>query len=280
MQGIWRIGQFSARVGVAAVTLRAWERRYGLLRPDRTPSGYRLYTPADEARVQAMQAGLARGLAAAEAAGEAIRDAGAPAVSAPASRDELLRAVAAYDPAAVDAVLERTLAADPVAALRDVVLPALASIGDGWERRELSVAQEHMATHLVERRLLGMSTGWDAGAGPRALLACPGGEQHSLGLVCFGIALAHRGWRISYLGADCPPAEVQVAAARLGADLVVLAALIAAPLRAARAGIASLAASHRTVIAGAGASAALADEAGCGYLAADPIGAAEELAVA
>ena len=277
MDGNWRIGQFSARVGVAAVTLRAWERRYGLLHPDRTPSGYRLYTQADEDRVHAMQAGIVRGLAAAEAAAAAIREVGAPDVCAESSREELLRAVAAYDPAAVDAVLERTLAAGRVAALRDVVLPALASVGDRWERRELSVAQEHMATHLVERRLLAMTTDWDEGTGPRALLACPGGEQHSLGLVCFGIALAQRGWRISYLGADCPPAEVQEAAARLGAELVVMAALMAGPMRAARGGITSLAAAHRTVIAGAGASAALAAETGCGYMAGDPIGAAEEV---
>src|SRR3954468_3135579 len=63
-----RIGELSRRVGVSTELLRAWERRYQLLRPARSPKGYRLYTAQDELRVRAMQDQLARGLSAAEAA--------------------------------------------------------------------------------------------------------------------------------------------------------------------------------------------------------------------
>jgi DNA-binding transcriptional MerR regulator len=280
MDGNWRIGQFAARVGVAAVTLRAWERRYGLLRPGRTPAGYRLYTPLDEQRVRAMQAHMAIGVAAAEAAELAIRDVAGDAVAPEESRAELLRAVAAYDARGVDSVLARVLADGRVAALRDVVLPAMASVGDEWARRELSVGQEHLCTHLVERRLLALASAWNEGPGPLALLACPSGERHSLGLVCFGLALADHGWRVSYLGADTPVSDVREAGDRLGPQLVVLAALDPTPLRAGREGIAGLARAHRTAIGGAGASQALADQVGCRYLAADPVGAAAEVAAA
>lgn len=63
-----RIGELSRRVGLSVHVLRAWERRYGLLRPERSPGGYRLYSETDELRVKVMRAHLARGLSTAEAA--------------------------------------------------------------------------------------------------------------------------------------------------------------------------------------------------------------------
>src|SRR4029453_9622643 len=67
-QAMIRIGELSRRLGVSEHVLRAWERRYGLLRPTRSAGGYRLYSDADELRIRRMQAHLARGLSAAEAA--------------------------------------------------------------------------------------------------------------------------------------------------------------------------------------------------------------------
>jgi DNA-binding transcriptional MerR regulator len=66
--GLFRIGELSRRSGVSPELLRAWERRYDLLQPTRSPGGLRLYAASDLERVQAMQRHLARGLAAAEAA--------------------------------------------------------------------------------------------------------------------------------------------------------------------------------------------------------------------
>src|SRR5665811_2262543 len=69
-----RIGELSRRVGVSEYVLRAWESRYGLLKPARSPGGYRLYSEDDQSRVRRMQAHLADGLAAAQAARAAIAD--------------------------------------------------------------------------------------------------------------------------------------------------------------------------------------------------------------
>src|SRR5687768_8318863 len=67
-----RIGELSRRLGVSEHVLRAWERRYGVLQPQRSAGGFRLYSPADEDRIRRMQAHLARGLSAAEAAAAAL----------------------------------------------------------------------------------------------------------------------------------------------------------------------------------------------------------------
>src|SRR6185437_13326108 len=101
---VLRIGELARRVAVNQDLLRAWERRYGLLKPVRSPSGFRLYSGADEQRVRRMQAHLGRGLAAAEAARAALDEESnhslaAPPV-APAAADDPTRPNASAPPKA------------------------------------------------------------------------------------------------------------------------------------------------------------------------------------
>src|SRR5271165_3812699 len=79
--GLVRIGELARRTGVSPELLRAWERRYALLHPARTVGGFRLYSPADEARVRRMQSYVSSGLAASQAA-ELALGAGAPGAEA------------------------------------------------------------------------------------------------------------------------------------------------------------------------------------------------------
>jgi len=277
----WRIKEFAALVGVQEETLRAWERRYGLLAPERSGGGYRLYSPADERRIRAMQAHMTRGLAAAQAAALAVAES-ARDIVAPAEPAELLAALIeatdAFDATRFDALLDAAFARDAVAGIRDVVLPILVEIGLRWERSELSVGQEHFASHLVERRLLAMAKGWGSGPGPLALLACAPGERHTLGLVCFGLVLADRGWRIAYLGADTPVDQVADMSAALQPAVVVLCALDARHLTADGDAIAALGRRHHTIIAGSAATPELARRLGVHPAAGDPLATAEALA--
>lgn len=220
-----RIGELARRTGVAAELLRAWERRYGLLDPMRTPAGYRLYSGDDVRRVARMRELLASGLSAAEAARATLAAPVAPrAATAPATAPaELRAAVERLDDAAVHAVFDRLLADFSLdAVLEGVVLPFLRELGEGWARGEVTVAQEHFGSNLVRGRLLGLARGWDRGSGPRAVLACPAGERHDLGLLCFGLALREHGWRITFLGADTPSDTLAETAAGLAPEAVVL----------------------------------------------------------
>ena len=223
-----RIGELSRRAGVSPELLRAWERRYGLLRPTRSSGGLRLYSPADVERVRRMQHHLAEGVAAAEAAALAVRDADEPtaALDAERVRGDLAAALDAYDEPRAQAVIDHVLAAATVdALLTDVVLPYLHELGARWERGEASVAQEHFASSVLRGRLLGLARGWGLGIGPVAVLACLPGEHHDLGLISFGLALRSRGWRIVYLGNNAPLDEVADVCSELKPDLVVLHAL-------------------------------------------------------
>jgi DNA-binding transcriptional MerR regulator len=201
-----RIGELSRRVGVSVELLRAWERRYDLLSPARTPGGFRLYSADDVARVLSMRANLERGLSAAEAARATL--AGVRESETPFLVDgshELSRALESFDEVEAQAALDRALAGLSIeAVLQNIVIPHLHELGERWERGEISIGQEHFATNVVRGRLAGLARGWGRGVGPRALLACVQGEQHDLPLLIFGIALRAHGWRISFLGANTP----------------------------------------------------------------------------
>lgn len=277
----WRIKEFASIVGVSEATLRAWERRYRLLEPQRSEGGFRLYSRGDERRIRAMQAHMSRGIAAAQAAGLALSESSAGTIAPGRSAeivDALLDAGRAYEATRFDALLEAAFARGRLEGIRDVVLPLLTEIGDSWERGQLSVSQEHFASHLVERRLLTVAQGWEAGRGPLGLLACPPGERHTLGLVCFGLVLAGQGWRIAYLGADTPVEQILDVSVAIRPDAVILCSRDTRQLTASAKAITLLAASRRTIVGGDGASAELATRLGFELAEGDPVSSALALA--
>jgi MerR family transcriptional regulator, light-induced transcriptional regulator len=225
-----RIGELSRRTGVAPELLRAWERRYDLLRPARSEGGFRLYSDADERRVKLMREHLRRGLAAAEAArlalaagdsAEAEPDEAQPELDAGASR--LRAALDDFDESGAQSALDELFGAFTVeTVLSRVILPYLVDLGERWSTGEATVAQEHFASNLIRGRLLGLGRGWDTGEGPRAILACAPGELHDLGLIAFALTLSRRGWRITYLGPDTPIESLVDTASRLSPELVVV----------------------------------------------------------
>ena len=222
-QGL-RIGEFARRVGVSAAVLRAWERRYGLLEPVRSPGGFRLYSTEDAERVGRMQQGLDQGLSAAQAAHAARASARPSEGLLDDAAERLLAAIHAYDEAAVHEVLDESFAAFGLeAVLRELILPALAQVGREWEQGTLAVSQEHFASNVIRARLLSLARLWGRGAGPVALLACAPGEHHDMSLLAFGLVLRSHGWRILFLGADTPIATIAEAAQSTQPAVTVLA---------------------------------------------------------
>jgi DNA-binding transcriptional MerR regulator len=288
--GVLRIGELSRRTGVTDHVLRAWESRYGLLRPVRSSGGFRLYTDGDEERVRRMQFHLALGLGAAQAARAAIAEAettGAPVVGVRRSGGnsmtdlhalaaDLRTALDALDEPAAQTVLDRLMSDFTLAAaLRDVVLPYLGDLGARWANGELPIAHEHFASNVIRGRLAGLARGWGNGNGPRAVLACPPGELHDLALMIFGIILNRWGWRVDFFGVNTPVVDLVDDARRSPPDLIVLAATVPGCLRAIRSDLAQLAAVAPLALAGGGASQDLADAVGARLLTGDPVTEAE-----
>ena len=282
---VLRIGELSRRLGVSDHVLRAWERRYGLLRPVRSAGGFRLYSEADEMRVRRMQAHLTQGLSAAEAARAALgEDIPAEADFSPAAGLNLTPATAselsvafrqaldAFDEPAAQAVLDRLMSDLSLpTALRDVVVPYLTELGERWERGTASVAQEHFASNILRGRLAGLARGWGSGHGPRAVLACPPGELHDLALMVFGIMLNRNGWRVDYLGTSTPIEELTRTADETHPDLIILAATLPEHLEPFIPQLTALARRAPLALAGPGATARIAGAVGARLLTGDPV---------
>jgi len=260
-----RIGELSKRSGVSPHVLRAWERRYGLLRPARSSGGLRLYSADDLDRVRRMREHLGQGIAAAEAAALVSGSAAAAAPAGPAfgpeaARRDLGAALESFDEARANALIDGLLAVASIDVfLRDVLLPYLHELGERWERGEASIAQEHFASNVLRGRLLGLGRDWGRGIGPRALLACLPGEEHELGLIAFGLALRSRGWRIAYLGADTPLETLENAAGALEPDVIAVSAVATDRVEMLDEGLRRLARTHTVVVGGVGSNGAAAD---------------------
>ncbi|MEA2508057.1 MAG: MerR family transcriptional regulator, light-induced transcriptional regulator [Actinomycetota bacterium] len=279
-----RIGELSRRSGVSPDLLRAWERRYGLLKPARSSGGLRLYSVDDLERVRLMLAHLGNGLAAAQAAALAAgADVGAMPTAGVlfdpgAARTELTDALEQYDEPRAQAVLDRLLATVTLDSLiSELVLPYLRDLGDRWQRGEASIAQEHFASNVLRGRLLGLARGWGLGGGRLALIACPPKEQHDIGLICFGLLLRSRGWRIGYLGGDTPLESLVAAADALDPSLLLLSAVAEKRFSSIESELKTIAKHHRLVLGGAGARGVDAAALGTLEVTNEPIAAAERI---
>ncbi|QIM22034.1 MerR family transcriptional regulator [Phycicoccus sp. HDW14] len=186
-------------MGVSTHVLRAWEARYNLLDPVRSPGGYRLYGTDDERRVREVLALREQGVSAMEAARQVLaaeRAGAAAAMGALADGDgmldgaepardtmradppvlvaQLLDAVTALDEDRAHAVLDTAFLDRSVeSAIVDVLVPFFVRVGEMWELGRIGIAQEHFASSLVRRRLGALSLTWGIGTGPVAVLACP-----------------------------------------------------------------------------------------------------------
>ena len=208
---MYTVKQVAALTGVAEATLRVWERRYDVVRPSRTPGGYRLYDDSQVGALREMASLVEAGVPASRAA-EAVRGlpgAGDSPVSGRPGPEALVAAAASLEPAQLDDVLRRAFAAGSFEEVADGwILPQLARIGDAWESGELSVAQEHFASAGLMRAI---SAEFDAApavtGGPTVLVGLPAGDRHQLALLTFATCLRRRGVNVVYLGSDIPVEE-------------------------------------------------------------------------
>jgi DNA-binding transcriptional MerR regulator/methylmalonyl-CoA mutase cobalamin-binding subunit len=242
VQTMYNIKQAAARAGVTVPVLRAWERRYAIVHPARTPAGYRLFDDESVARVRAMRALVDEGWSPSAAAAAIL--AGGVAGTAPAGMDpvsvptivegardpdsaelgaQFVAAARALGSEALASTLDDMFARgsfERVAA--DLLFPALEELGDAWARGDVSVAGEHLASHAVLRRLaLALEAAGPADPAERpVLVGLPPGGRHELGALAFAIAARRAGLPVAYLGPDLPLADWVAAAANASGAVI------------------------------------------------------------
>jgi methanogenic corrinoid protein MtbC1 len=202
------IAALTRRTGVPPDTIRKWEQRYGVLRPERTAGGQRRYSEVDVARVEWLKARLAEGYRIGEAAA-LLGSADLGAASSPAEiRTALLDAVRRWDVDSLGSLVAQALAVHgPERAFLEVLAPALVEVGTRWEAGELTVGQEHLASGVVRASLERLIADARPTVRGVAVLACAPGEQHEIGLLMLAVLLRADGWNVAYLGPDTPVAD-------------------------------------------------------------------------
>jgi DNA-binding transcriptional MerR regulator/methylmalonyl-CoA mutase cobalamin-binding subunit len=250
------------RTGLTAATLRAWERRYGAVRPARSGTERRLYSDADIERLRLMRELAAQGhgvaqiarlptdelarLAGEERATTAARDAEAarepgsatPVVVADLAAGRAMlrateRAVAALDAGELHRMLMRSIVElGPVRFLDEVAAPLCRCVGDEWERGSFAVAHEHLASVSL-RQALGFlleTLRLPADRAPRLVAATPQGERHEFGAMMAAAIAATAGWSVTFLGADLPAADIAAAVRQTDARVLALSIVSASDL--------------------------------------------------
>ncbi|MCB9697611.1 MAG: cobalamin B12-binding domain-containing protein [Alphaproteobacteria bacterium] len=212
----YRVKTVCGMTGIPRPTLLAWERRYEILEPRRSPTGHRIYTDEDVAVLRDLKQRVDAGFSISEAVRlqREARQAQPAGASTGQVGDEtverLLRALADYDRDAADRLSVRLRQLTFQQVIDEVYLPLLKETGDAWARGDLSVAQEHFVSGWVGEQLQAIFHGLGSGpaGGPTAVCALAPNELHQLGMLSVAIHLMLSGWRVTWLGADLPVDEL------------------------------------------------------------------------
>ena len=227
--------------GLSPEVIRAWERRYGVVEPVRTPGGTRRYSAEDLERLRLVKAAVDAGSRIGEVAGleaqELRRRAGAvEAPAPPADLDEILDALDRLDGAEAQRLLSvRMSLLGPTRFARDLAMPLVREIGERWVGGRMGIAAEHLATAAL-RSMLGSALQPAAAAqrGPRIVFATPPGERHEIGLLMAALTAMGAGANPVYLGTELPVENLLGAVRRTGASVLALGLVAIAPAEAAR----------------------------------------------
>nr|WP_314614562.1 MerR family transcriptional regulator [uncultured Pseudomonas sp.] len=206
------IGELARLTGVNPVTLRAWERRYGLLKPQRTAKGHRLYPSEQVERVKAILAWLQRGASVGQ-----VRDLlDKPAAVAPqgdwqARQAQLIEAIANLSQRALDQQLNQAMALYPAITLcEQLLLPLMDSLALRW-RSYFNAQLEQVFFHTWLRSKLGARVYHDnlLLQGPAVLLAEEAGQPFDPGLWLCAWLLTSNGIPVEVLEQAVSGAQLQ-----------------------------------------------------------------------
>jgi methanogenic corrinoid protein MtbC1 len=233
MPALYPIRAVAKLTGIPIETLRAWERRYQAVTPDRSARG-RLYSDVDVRRLQllraAVEGGHAIGQVAALSDAELRELAQTPPVppekaqSPNPNLQPLLDAIDSFDSDAINQELSKlALLLRPAELVYKVVLPLMRLVGKNWQNGTCTIAQEHMFSACMRNLLGGLVRLHRTGNGSgKVLLATPVDELHEFGILAAAMLAVAQGFQVTYLGTNLPAGEILTTAEKCMADIVAL----------------------------------------------------------
>lgn len=233
---LYTIGTVSKLTGVGAITLRAWERRHGLIKPVRKESGHRLYTRRHIDQISRILALTQQGMRISQINPSMLESELAAGSSENSDRwkghlNSMMAAIINFDEDRLEEVYSEALSLHAIGIVtRNLLTPLLIELGLRWASGEGSVAEEHFFSFYL-RNKLGARYHHRArgGNGPRILLAGLPGEYHEIGLLLFALAANEAGYRVIPLGANMPLKELAAVALKKDCSAILLSGAVEMP---------------------------------------------------
>jgi MerR family transcriptional regulator, light-induced transcriptional regulator len=217
----YQINDLERITGIKAHTIRIWEKRYGIIVPDRTSTNRRFYNDDQVRKLLNVTTLLASGKKISKIATltedemYAIIQSGTPDNTTDqictAFINDLVKSMLSFD----EAAFEKTFAAAVTRfgmydAMINVVYPFLNKTGILWSINQTAPVQEHFATNIVRRKLLAAIDGVRPGLsdGKKYLLFLPTNEFHEIGLLLASYLIRSKGHEVIYLGQNVPQENI------------------------------------------------------------------------
>ena len=235
MPGLFPIRTVSELTGVNAITLRAWETRYGLIEPIRKSSGHRLYTQEHIDLINRVVGLLDRGMRIGQINAETLSGADLDSDSTEQRQDHwqrhingMIAAIIRFDESSLERIYGEALSFYPVRVVTDKLLtPLMRELGERWANKRGSIAEEHFFGFYLRNKLgARFHHRSRTQTGPRLLLACLPGDLHEIGLLLFALDACDQGFQTVLLGANMPLEELPAAVKKTKSDALVLSGVI------------------------------------------------------
>ena len=232
---LYTIGTVSKLTGVGAITLRAWERRHGLIRPVRKESGHRLYTRNHIDQINRITALTQQGIRISQISPEMLESdidiEPGEETDSDVWKDYLNSMVAAiisFDEDRLEEIYNTALSLYPIGLVtRKLLTPLLIELGIRWASQQSGVAEEHFFAFYLRNKLGARYHHRPRGNnGVRLLLAGLPGEHHEIGLLLFALAAHDAGYSVIPLGANMPMNELAKVVEKKGCSAILLSGAI------------------------------------------------------
>jgi DNA-binding transcriptional MerR regulator/methylmalonyl-CoA mutase cobalamin-binding subunit len=231
---LYTIGTVSKLTGVGAITLRAWERRHGLIKPVRKESGHRLFTRRHIDQINRITSLTQQGMRISQIRPEMLEtdttsDAGRDSDTWNEQLNSMIAAIIDFDEDRLEEIYNEALSLHSISIVtRKLLTPLLIELGLRWASDAGSIAEEHFFAFYLRNKIgaryhhraRGNSTG------PSLLLAGLPGEHHEIGLLLFTLAAHEAGYRVIPLGANMPLHELAYVAKKKSCSAILLSGAI------------------------------------------------------
>ncbi len=243
-RGLYTIRLVSERTGLSPHVIRAWEKRYQAVVPQRSSTNRRLYFDHDVQRLQILKQMTDAGYTISRVAklnSDELRElaqkeaSNFPRASMSRGRSKRqpaadkyyndgLTAVVNLDPNGLESTLDQAaIELTRLTLLRDVVIPLFEEIGYLWRNGNLKIINEHMATSVTRTFLLNLLRATEiSDSAPKIVIATTVGQWHDMGALTVALTAAEYGWHPLYFGPNLPAEEIAAAVKLSSASAVAI----------------------------------------------------------